>query len=175
MLSLKTGNGGPWLRTECAAICWGPQKAASLHILFNLDVETDTVWVAALELANTSVAKPTVQTRCLQSSQGTGRDSVSVELGMRSPGWYQAHKPCWEAGFTRWCTASRWDSWAAPDAVATAVHGQTTGWVCFPSSYWLPGAVGMASISASQRGQEFKKQPNETENQELVFLHLFMI
>jgi len=148
---------------------------ASLHILFNFDVKTDAILVAVLEVENSSEVKPTVWTRCLQGRQGTSRESVSVKLGVWSPGWYQAHKPCWAAELPHWCTASRCYSSASPGAVVTVACGQTVGWVYLPCSYWLPGAVGMASISSSQRGQKSKKQLFKAENQELGFLLLFMI
>lgn len=94
---------------------------ASLHILFNLAVEMDAVWAAVLETENSSEVKPTVQTRYLQGSRVIGRDSISAELGMSSPAWYQACKPCRGAAFTHWCTASHRHSSAAPDPAATAV------------------------------------------------------
>lgn len=59
-----------------------------------------------------------------------------------------------EVEFTQWCTTSHWHSSAAPDGVATVVCGQTLGLPCF---YWLPGAVGMASISTSPGRPEIWK------------------
>lgn len=158
-----------------AVICSGPQRMANLHTHFNLDVETDVAWVAFLEVDNSSEVKPTVQTRYLQGSWGIGKGSISVKLGMWSPGWYQAHEPCWEAEFTCCCTAPHWPSSAAPDAVTTAVCGQIVGWVHLPCSYWLPGAVVTALISSFQEGQRSEKQPAEGENQKSGFLHLFVI
>lgn len=55
---------------------------ASLHVLFKLDVEADAVWVAVLELENSSEVKCTGQTRCLQSSRGIGRANINAELGI---------------------------------------------------------------------------------------------
>lgn len=82
------------MKADSAVVWRGPQKVASLHIQLNLDVETDRVWVVILELEDSSEVKFTVQTRCLQSSQGAGRDSIGIELGMSSTGWYQAHETC---------------------------------------------------------------------------------
>lgn len=154
----------PCLGTDHTIIYVQPQRVASLHIHFILDVEKDTTWIK--EHADSSEIKPAVQTRSLQGSSCNGRDSICVKR--KSPNWF-----CWKVD--SWCTAPWWSSWEAAGAMVTVAGGQMVGWVCLPFSYWLPGAVGVSSISSSQRGQKSEKQPIEAENEELGFLHIFMI
>lgn len=100
-------------------------------------------------------------------SKGAGAlAEAAVGLGVQCPGWNKSHKPCLIPSLV-------WAPQLHSSAALVPWAQNCLGRCAMP--LLTARAGGVTSISSSLRGQEKGKQPTEPKNQELGFLHLFMI